>query len=55
MGGDLPGIRKLGGAAARALADDGRLEAVDGMLLFGISTAFIFALLQAFWSCCRRH
>jgi len=26
----------------------GALEAVDGMLLFGISTAFIFALLQAF-------
>jgi hypothetical protein len=34
----------------------GALEAVDGMLLFGISTAFIFALLQAFWSVLsRRH
>src|SRR5580704_1311345 len=34
----------------------GALEAVDGMLLFGISTAFIFALLQAFWSMLsRRH
>jgi hypothetical protein len=33
----------------------GALEAVDGMLLFGISTAFIFALLQAFWSMLSRH
>jgi len=27
----------------------GALEAIDGMLLFGISTAFIFAAMQAFW------
>ena len=27
----------------------GALEAVDGMLLFGISTAFIFALMQTYW------
>lgn len=27
----------------------GALEATDGMLLFGISTAFIFAVLQAYW------
>ena len=27
----------------------GALEAFDGMLLFGISTAFIFAVLQIFW------
>jgi hypothetical protein len=27
----------------------GALEAVDGMLLFGISTAFIFALMHSFW------
>jgi hypothetical protein len=27
----------------------GALEAVDGMLLFGISTAYIFAILQASW------
>jgi hypothetical protein len=27
----------------------GALEAVDGMLLFGISTAYIFAILQATW------
>jgi hypothetical protein len=27
----------------------GALEAVDGMLLFGISTAFIFAVMQNFW------
>jgi hypothetical protein len=33
----------------------GALEAVDGMLLFGISTAFIFALLQAFWSMLSRR
>ena len=28
----------------------GALEAVDGMLLFGISTAFIFAFMQIYWS-----
>jgi hypothetical protein len=27
----------------------GALEATDGMLLFGISTAFIFTVIQAYW------
>jgi len=27
----------------------GALEAVNGVLLFGISTAFIFAVIQAYW------
>jgi hypothetical protein len=27
----------------------GALEAVDGMLLFGISTAYVFAVMQACW------
>jgi hypothetical protein len=27
----------------------GALEAVDGMLLFGMSTAFIFAVMQTYW------
>jgi hypothetical protein len=27
----------------------GALEATDGMLLFGISTAYIFAVMQAYW------
>jgi hypothetical protein len=27
----------------------GALEAADGMLLFGISTAFVFAVMQVFW------
>ena len=27
----------------------GALEAVNGLLLFGISTAYIFALMQAYW------
>jgi hypothetical protein len=27
----------------------GALEAVDGMLLFGVSTALVFAVLQAYW------
>ena len=32
------------------------LEAVDGMLLFGISTAYIFAWMQAYWPMLsRRH
>ena len=28
----------------------GALEATDGMLLFGISTAYIFTVMQAFWA-----
>ncbi|MGB8505212.1 hypothetical protein [Mycobacterium sp.] len=32
------------------------LEAVNGVLLFGISTAFIFAVMQAYWlTLSRRH
>jgi hypothetical protein len=35
----------------------GALEAADGMLLFGISTAYVFAVLQAYWpiraGCCK--
>jgi hypothetical protein len=27
----------------------GALEAVDGMLLFGISTAYIFTVMQDYW------
>jgi hypothetical protein len=35
----------------------GALEAFDGMLLFGISTAFIFAVMRIFWPILitRRH
>ena len=34
----------------------GALEAVNGTLLFGISTAYIFALMQAYWPMLsRRH
>lgn len=34
----------------------GALEAVNGVLLFGISTAFIFAVMQAYWlMLSRRH
>jgi hypothetical protein len=34
----------------------GALEAADGMLLFGISTAYIFAVLQLYWPMLsRRH
>jgi hypothetical protein len=34
----------------------GALEGMDGMLLFGISTAFIFAIMQTYWSLMtRRH
>jgi hypothetical protein len=32
----------------------GTLEAMDGMLLFGISTAYIFAVMQAYWSLMTR-
>ena len=28
----------------------GALEPVDGMLLFGVSTAFVFAVIQNYWS-----
>ena len=33
----------------------GALEAVDGMLLFGISTAYIFVVLQAYWPMLSRR
>ena len=33
----------------------GALEAVDGMLLFGISTAYIFALMQVYWPMLSRR
>jgi hypothetical protein len=32
----------------------GALEAVDGMLLFGVSTAYLFAVMQAQWSMLTR-
>ena len=28
----------------------GPLEAVDGMLLFGVSTAYLFSVMQTYWS-----
>jgi len=31
------------------------LEATDGMLLFGISTAYIFAVMQDYWSLMTRR
>ena len=33
----------------------GALEAVDGMLLFGVSTAYIFAVMQVYWPMLARH
>jgi hypothetical protein len=33
----------------------GALEAVDWMLLFGVSTAFLFWVLQAYWSMLTAH
>lgn len=33
----------------------GALEAGDGMLLFGISTAYVFALLQTWWPMLKTH
>src|SRR5215831_15026754 len=33
----------------------GPLEAVDGMLLFGVSTAYIFSVMQAYWSMLTAH
>jgi hypothetical protein len=33
----------------------GALEAVDGMLLFGVSTAYIFAVMQGYWSMLAAH
>jgi hypothetical protein len=46
------------GHASALLADRwrmlGALEALNGMLLFGLSTAFLFALIQEIWSLGRR-
>src|SRR5215831_13012935 len=33
----------------------GALEAVDGMLLFGVSTAYLFAVMQVHWSMLNAH
>src|SRR5215470_16298077 len=33
----------------------GALEAVDGMLLFGVSTAYLFAVMHAYWSMLTAH
>ena len=33
----------------------GALEAVNGMLLFGVSAAYIFAVMQACWSILEAH
>jgi len=33
----------------------GSLEAVDGMLLFGVSTAYIFSVMQVYWSVLTAH
>jgi hypothetical protein len=33
----------------------GALEAMDGMLLFGISTAFIFAVMQGYYPIMTQH
>ncbi len=33
----------------------GALEAADGMLLFGISTAYIFTVMQAYWPMLSRR
>ena len=41
--------RRVGSEAATALADDGRTGAAGGMLLFGISTAYIFAVMLQWW------
>jgi hypothetical protein len=31
------------------MATDGALEALNGMLLFGLTTAFLFAMIQKVW------
>ena len=33
----------------------GALEAVDGMLLFGVSTAYLFSVMQVYWSLLTAH
>jgi len=33
----------------------GALEAVNGMLLFGLSTAYVFAVMQVYWSMLSKY
>ena len=33
----------------------GALEAVNGMLLFGISTAYVFAVMKVYWSMLAKY
>ena len=35
--------------SGRAMATVGALEALNGMLLFGLTTAFLFAMIQKVW------
>ena len=47
----------LGGSLAlqRPWQMMGALEAFDGLLLFGVSTAFLFSVMQAYWSMLTAH
>ena len=33
----------------------GGLEAVNGMILFGVSTAYLFAVMQVYWSMLAKY
>jgi hypothetical protein len=33
----------------------GALEAFDGILLFGVSTAYLFSVMQVYWSMLTEH
>ena len=35
--------------SGKAMATEGALEALNGMLLFGLTTAFLFAMIQKVW------
>ena len=54
--GSMTTRRRLGAELARHWRMVGALELAGGMLLFGISTAYIFAVLQVHWPMLsRRH
>jgi hypothetical protein len=33
----------------------GGLEAINGMILFGVSTAYLFAVMQVYWSMLAKY
>ena len=47
--------RGLGHGRRAALASDGAVQSLNGILLFGLTTAFLFAMIEEVWPRDRRQ